>query len=516
MTNAPVEYAHVAEKKSDTPEAVHQFKIELPYLSQPFDLNQLPSFPAVILKLNYYLDQNRAPIKYIIRTILSDPALSLRVLSLLSLSSNYNPQNPLTISRAVHFKGLRPIRELVTDFSIFNENRALEQHSGFTYSVFWKNAVFTALAAETIAAEMRLENLEEAYLAGLLHDIGKLILARFSPETHKKFIKFQARQNEEESLILEQKLFGADHVQAGVEVAKKLRLPYRIVDVIQNHHLETYSPQRLLLQSHLAKIVHVAEAVAKLFYLRELSTHYFYEGRDRAVTYLEMPAETYRKIVRQVSNKIYDLMDHTHLTVEEFQNYGKKLEDISKEAEILHQKLKKAEKQLSHYRLKDDLIEEILPTLIDQSSKEVILKTLTAALNIRAGIPNVVLFLFDRHKMVLQSKLNYGLKTNDTLRWAKLEFANTGVLSHCLKQKRILRIRTYNEKLKEQDMFNYEEFKFLRHAPFALIPLYTPKEEIGVIYLSSGEPNEELDEDFLNAIYRVCQMACRAIEKAEG
>ncbi|RMD99328.1 MAG: HDOD domain-containing protein, partial [Calditrichaeota bacterium] len=274
-------------QEQEEAEIYRNFTAEFPFLEHTFTLNKLPSLPAIVLHLNFLLDQNRPSIKEVIRTILADPSLSLRVLSMLSLTPDYNPQNTLTVSRVIHYKGLKAIKSMFNDFTIFNENSSFEQQSGFDLFDFWKRSVFTALTAEAIAAELKLENREEAYLAGLFHDIGKLVLARFSPAANKKFSKMQKHQDD--TLQREERTLKITHPQAGAQVGMKLHLPQSLVDVIQNHHLESQTDHKAIFHMPLIRIVYASQSVAKLFCYRDLSTHYFYEGRDRVFDYLQMP-----------------------------------------------------------------------------------------------------------------------------------------------------------------------------------------------------------------------------------
>ncbi|RMD92345.1 MAG: GAF domain-containing protein, partial [Calditrichaeota bacterium] len=238
-----------------------------------------------------------------------------------------------------------------------------------------------------------------------------------------------------------------------------------------------------------------SQSVAKLFCYRDLSTHYFYEGRDRVFDYLQMPYTTYKRIVREVSNKIYNLLEDTHLSVEVFQNYGKKLEESWQLAESLRHKLDHTEKQLKNYRMQCNILDEILPQLIDGKSRERLLQNVVAAIHVYSGVKMVVLFLYDPARRVLQSKLHYGLPVNDNLRWAKINPKDPGVIASCFNEKKSFNIRRYNKKLEEEGLFSYEESKYVKKFPFLVIPIFTQRESVGVAYMSHGSPSEPIDPE---------------------
>ncbi|MDQ7063051.1 MAG: HDOD domain-containing protein [candidate division KSB1 bacterium] len=486
------------------------FEFEFPFLETRFNLNELPSLPAIILRLDYLMEQNRPSIKEVIRTVLTDPTLALRVLSILTLTPSYNPQNPLTVSRVVNFRGLRPIKKLFEGATIFSQNNALEQQSSFSLYTFWKHSVFSAIAAEIIANERKQENIEEALMAGLLHDIGKLVLAQFSPNLFKKYAKM--KREHEESLHLEERIFKVTHTEVGRQVGEKLRLPNTIVEVIKYHHFELLPNKNILLINPLIKIVYVAQSIAKLFYLRDQSAHYFYEGLDRAKEYLDFTNQEYKNVVRQVSNRIYGLMDDMHLSFEVFQNYGQKLEDVCAIAEELKLKIEEATRRLKNLEMKDIILDELFPQLIGKASRESLLKNLAATIHVHGNIQHVVLFLYDKTKKLLQSKLNFGLPTNDNLRWAKLELDMPGVIATAFHKKKSLCIRHYNETLKEEGLFDHQELRYVKTHPFVAIPIYNSTESIGVLYLSQGSPNEIIPEDQMKVFEKICQYVGRAID----
>ncbi len=489
---------------------IEAFTFEFPFLENQFKLNELPSLPAIILRLDYLMEQNRPSIKEVIRTVLTDPTLALRVLSILTLTPSYNPQHPLTVSRVVHFRGLRPIKKLFESATIFSQNNALEQQSSFSLYSFWKHSVFSAIAAETIANELNQRNTEEALLAGLLHDIGKLVLAQFSPNLFKKYAKM--KREHDESLHLEERIFKVTHTEVGRQIGEKLRLPNNLVEVIKYHHFELLPNKNILLINPLIKIVYVAQSIAKLFYLRNQNAHYFYEGLDRAKEYLDFSNQEYKKVVRQVSNRIYELVDDMHLSFEIFQNYGRKLEHACTVAEELKFKLSRATRHLKNLEMKDAILEELLPHLVNNGSKESLLKHLVATIHVHGNVQQVVLFLYDKIKKLLQSKLHYGLPTNDNLRWAKLEPDGPGVIATAFQSKKSFCIRRYNESLKEKGLFDYQELRFVKTNPFVAIPIYGTAEAIGVLYLSQGSQNEVIPEDQMAVFEKICQLVGRTLE----
>lgn len=216
------------------------------------DLRDLPSLPTVILELIQTFGQQDVDIATLADKISRDQALAARTLRLANSSFYGLSATVKTVNQAIVVLGFDSVRTLVAAGGVIDHFRGAP---GAPDTVpFWRHAIANALCARNLAREAKL-NQGHAFISGLLHDIGELVLATRFPEQYAqaKALRTGADRN---SLRAEQAVFGMDHQRVGVLLAQAWKFPSMILRVIAHHH----SPQREDLGG-LAALVHVSEAV---------------------------------------------------------------------------------------------------------------------------------------------------------------------------------------------------------------------------------------------------------------
>ncbi|MCK5707092.1 MAG: HDOD domain-containing protein [Candidatus Aureabacteria bacterium] len=200
------------------------------------NLDALPSLPIIANKLMQAVDDKHTAAKDLAEVISKDPALTAKVLKLVN-SSFFGFSNKITmVSRAVVVLGFNTIKNLALGISVFKTAKSIEGHDiGLNMEKFWEHSLGVSAGARLIARLTRYKLPEEAFVAGLLHDIGKIIFNQYIPEEFSKAIEMSER----EGIPLEKaemKFIGADHEVAGDYLAEKWKLPYTIRKVISQHH----------------------------------------------------------------------------------------------------------------------------------------------------------------------------------------------------------------------------------------------------------------------------------------
>lgn len=217
-------------------------------------LNDLPSLPAVVMELLSSLDQDDVDISVLAKKVSHDQALTAKTLRLAN-SPVYGLQVKVTtISQAITFLGFQTTRNLITAAAItgcFPEGRC----AGFDDKAFWRHSIATAACAKVVARRLRF-NQDYAFTAGLLHDIGRLVLVTGYPQLYAKAIA--ARKASDGYLLdAEREVVGADHIEAGVALAAHWNFSDTMRLAIRHHH-DPEAPGA----GFLATIVHVADAIA--------------------------------------------------------------------------------------------------------------------------------------------------------------------------------------------------------------------------------------------------------------
>ena len=220
-------------------------------------ITALPPLPeamtAVLLALNRaHLSANRS-----IELIEHDPALAARLLRLANSAFYGVPGRVASIGDAVRMLGLRTVSGVLAAASVHNAIR-IESCSGFDFQAYWQHAIACALAARALAPLAGLDA-DEAFLAGLMHDIGQLALAAFYP-SHASAALARAQANDLSPEHAEQAVLGIAHPQVGALLATHWHFPAPVVRAIAHHHAPepAGNGQRLSLSG----LVQVADAVA--------------------------------------------------------------------------------------------------------------------------------------------------------------------------------------------------------------------------------------------------------------
>lgn len=216
--------------------------------------NRLPMLPAVFNKINETIMNPNSSAVDMAAVISQDSGLTYQLLGLVN-SSFYGFVSKIdTVSRAVAIVGTRQLTNLVFGISMikFFENippRHVDMKG------FWKHCIACGITARIIAGYNNIQNTERLFVAGLLHDIGRLLMFRMWPE-HSRRALVKARQDLTLLHQAEAELMGVDHAVIGARMAEHWRLPFLLETTIRNHHIPKASHNRLE-----ASIVHLADII---------------------------------------------------------------------------------------------------------------------------------------------------------------------------------------------------------------------------------------------------------------
>jgi HD-like signal output (HDOD) protein/CheY-like chemotaxis protein len=221
-------------------------------------INKLPTLPATYQRLVDCLKRTDANMEDVAKIIAMDPSMSARLLKLVN-SAYFGLAKPVAdVARAGALLGLDRIMALVLGQGIFSGGDT-PRVRGFSLEALWVHSVATATAAHRIAVEEGLdkEQVAAAFLAGMLHDIGKLVLAMGVPDDYARVLELAkgrpGSERELETLELQ-----AAHTDVGAYLVGLWGLPNHIAEAIAFHE----DPSTLVGPFGLPGIVHVADRIA--------------------------------------------------------------------------------------------------------------------------------------------------------------------------------------------------------------------------------------------------------------
>jgi HD-like signal output (HDOD) protein/signal transduction histidine kinase len=199
----------------------------------------LPTLPAILLKLLEACDNDETPLSEIAAIINKDPILSCKVLQLVN-SAYYGFRYCFKgIEQAVVYLGANTIKNIAVTMSIHQvfDQKCFESVSRFNINVFWYHSLMRATLAKRIAQKISFNNFDEAYLSGLLLDIGKLILISTFPKEHESIhAETTHKASTKNKLWAETQLLGVSHCEIGSWLMQKWKLNSMMADAIRYHH----------------------------------------------------------------------------------------------------------------------------------------------------------------------------------------------------------------------------------------------------------------------------------------
>jgi putative nucleotidyltransferase with HDIG domain len=258
----------------------------------------ISTIPDVITKLRRMMDSPQVSAATVGDEISKDQVLAAKVLRLVN-SGFYGFRTPITtITQAMVLLGFDVVKTLVLSASVLD---ILELMNKFV-SGLWEHSLATARVANALGERLRLPNPEEIAVAGLLHDLGKIIIAQRFPGEDRE-IRAVVERKGCLPMDAEREVLGATHAEVGMWLLRKWGLPAKLVNPIAFHH--AFSPSREFADR--TAIVHLADVICR--------ARGFGSADDERVPPLSAEAWVFLKVSMADVEAIYEQLDDELLAV---------------------------------------------------------------------------------------------------------------------------------------------------------------------------------------------------------
>ena len=219
-------------------------------------VNDIPALPQVVIRVMQLAEDPDSTAQDIHKVLDQDQAMNARVLRLANSAYYGFARRIATVTDAVVLLGFKTIRGIVLAAAVSDLLQKKYEGYALEEGELWRHSQACAIAARLIARRCRLSNLDVAYTAGLLHDIGKVILNRYMKEAYHEVVDLVTSQ-EIPFMNAEDQILGFNHAVVGARLAERWSLPPLLVEAIEKHH----QPGQASEDQKLTAIIHLADAV---------------------------------------------------------------------------------------------------------------------------------------------------------------------------------------------------------------------------------------------------------------
>ncbi len=217
------------------------------------EVTKLVSLPDVYYRLESLIENPNSSISDFSKVLSSDPDLCARLLSLANSAFYSFPASIESVDKAIQIIGVRQVRELVLATTIIKTFTKMPLGM-INMTSFWEHSVAVGVMAKSISQYCNISQPERFYVAGLLHDIGRLIFFIKLPGLmHDLLIQREAKEDNLYTLELES--LGYTHAQAGGRLLENWRVPMSIYEPVSFHH----NPEQSLEFTQVTSAIHIAD-----------------------------------------------------------------------------------------------------------------------------------------------------------------------------------------------------------------------------------------------------------------
>jgi len=222
------------------------------------DIVDLPTLPVVVVQIMEMVDNPKTSAADLTRLISSDQSLTAKMLKLANSAFYGFPRRIGTIGLAVVVLGFDTIKNLVLSISVLEKFSRSRSGQMFDRMGFWEHSIGCGVAGRFLARKLGYRVSGEAFVAGLLHDLGKLILSQYLVEEFSQCLQIAIKDD----LFIrdaEKTVLGVTHAEVGGWLAEEWNLPRQLVEAIHFHH----NPARAKKDRELVALTHLADVLCR-------------------------------------------------------------------------------------------------------------------------------------------------------------------------------------------------------------------------------------------------------------
>lgn len=202
----------------------------------------IPAFSNSVARVLQLSSDLNCSARELLEVVSTDPVLTMKILRLVNSAYFGRSKRVTSLHQAMVTLGLNTLKNTALSLAMLGV-LPKKSRSGFDIDALWVHSLAASLAARRLALHLGLGRgeAEDCFVAGLLHDVGKLVLAQFRPNEFAQALE-QAAKNNTPPFEAEEAIFGVDHAAVGAALARRWELPPALADALAGHHNPDATP----------------------------------------------------------------------------------------------------------------------------------------------------------------------------------------------------------------------------------------------------------------------------------
>lgn len=263
-------------------------------------LEELPSPNFVVQRIISLVSAPETTVSQLHEAISMDPSLSAKILKLSNSAYYAVPKKVTKLSEAIMILGFKTVRNIA--LSIFTRESYFSRPiPGVDEKKLWEHMVLTAMTGEVVAEVLSFPNREEIFMAGLLHDLGKIVMGIISPRYLSEVVKY-AKVAGKRFYDVERELEAPDHCELGQIVFEMWNMPDIVIETAAHHH-DPFDVSEDALKDTVF-MVHVANAVSNILLDGYGMNFDVPDLKPEVWKYLRLKPKIFEKILNRAQEKM--------------------------------------------------------------------------------------------------------------------------------------------------------------------------------------------------------------------